>query len=80
LVVHEFLSRPDAELGFGGTDRAKVARNDVALDRFVKALNGDSFVRLEPGGLVGPLTVPGDGRVPGELPFLVGKAVRQLNQ
>jgi len=78
FIVHEFLSIPDPERGLEGTNPKKVKRNSVAFERFVQSLPGAPQTAVTAGNLVGPLEVPGDGRVPGELPLLVGKVTRRL--
>jgi hypothetical protein len=77
LVVHEFLSQPDPDKELAGTDDRKVARNRAAWHTLVDALVGAA--PQDPGGLTTPVQVPGGGRVPSDVPLMLGKATRQLN-
>ncbi len=58
-------------------DPDKLAQNARDLDTFVQALI-PQFAPLEPGCLVGPIAVPGGGKVPANTPLLIGKAIRQV--
>ena len=77
LVVHEFLSEPDPAKHLVGTDAKKVSRNRAAWQTLVDALVASPLQAR--GSLSGPVLVPGGGRVPADLPLLLGKALRQLN-
>jgi Domain of unknown function (DUF6946) len=76
-VVHEFLSHPDPDKELEGTDDRKVARNRAAWNTLVEALVGEA--EQDPPGLTTPVRVPGGGRVPPDVPLMLGKATRQLN-
>jgi hypothetical protein len=65
FVVHEFLMP-------GATKPEKVKQNAEDWATFLHALDPTGSL-LRPGGMSGPFTVPGGGRVPGSVPLLVGK-------
>jgi hypothetical protein len=65
--VYEFRSASMRE--------AQAAANAADLAAFVRVLGGDASAIAAGGQLVGPLFVPGNARVPGEVALYVGKAV-----
>jgi hypothetical protein len=71
FVIHEFLSRPDRELGWKGTSAYRASRNQSDFESFTVALPGGT--RPVAGQLMGPFRSPGAGRVPENMTFL-GKA------
>ncbi len=77
LIVHEFISTADTDRNGTGTDPKKVERNAQALDALARAFAGAQATVL-PGQLIGPFYARGGGRVPGDLPFFIGKARRVL--
>jgi hypothetical protein len=56
----------------------RVSKNHADFTRFVKALPGLGSAEPATGTLLGPVTVPGGGRVPQGIPLLVGKVQRPL--
>ena len=78
LIVHEFLSEPDPRRDIQGTRRAFVERNAAAFACVVRALTADPNAEVRGGKLLGPVTVPGDARVP-DLPPLLGKGKRRVS-
>ena len=55
----------------GATDPVKVERNEADLRAFVRKFGWER--EFDPGMIVGPFSVPGGGRVPGDLDLYVGE-------
>jgi hypothetical protein len=70
LVIHEFVT--------GRTDHAKHRGNTHDLDAFVARLTSGRIRSIEPGKLVGPITIPGRPLFLDPPAVYVGKAVRTL--
>ncbi|MDF2653266.1 MAG: hypothetical protein K0Q73_9071, partial [Paenibacillus sp.] len=62
FIIHEFVP-------FGKVS-TKSKQNEEALQSFVKLLTGNA---LTPRQLVGPISVPGSGNVPKDIPLYIGK-------
>jgi hypothetical protein len=71
FLVHEFRSV--------NLDAERVERNSDDLNGFVQALSRGAITAVRPGVLVGPLTVPGGGLVPTDVPLFVGKVLTPLD-
>ena len=78
LLVHEFLSEPNAARAIPGTRSSLVERNAAAFADFARAVTADPSADVRKGHLLGPLAVPGNARVP-DLPLLLGKARRNVS-
>ncbi|MCJ7543597.1 MAG: hypothetical protein MUP47_03360 [Phycisphaerae bacterium] len=63
FLVHEFVTLK--------TTKDRHDANAADLDHFVTALGARG---VKPGGLVGPFSVPGAGRVPSGIPLFIAKA------
>jgi hypothetical protein len=70
LIIHEFVS--------GKTDHAKHRGNTHDLDAFVARLTSGRTRSVQPGKLVGPITIPGRPLFPRPPAVYVGKAVRTI--
>ena len=70
VLVHEFETPR--------TRRENHDRNSQDLVRFVKRLGIEDAERLIGGELVGPVWVPGGGRVDDPVPLYIGKASRTV--
>ena len=70
LVIHEFVT--------GRTDHVKHRHNTHDLDAFVSRLTKGVTRSLQPGKLVGPITIPGRPLFLDPPAVYVGKAVRTL--
>jgi hypothetical protein len=59
-------------------EKGKLERNSRDFEAFVKALSHDMPAPTA-GQVLGPIDVPGEGRVPSDIPLFVGKAVIELS-
>jgi hypothetical protein len=70
FLVHEFWS-PRLNSG-------RLAQNRADWQGFVHAFPELGTARIEEGQVLGPVSVPGGGRVPGSVPLYLGKLITQL--
>jgi hypothetical protein len=64
FVVHEFVT--------ARSNDAKQVKNAEDLDRFTQALSNDVIYHVNPGQMFGPLRVPGNRYIPGNLDLFLG--------
>lgn len=72
FLVHEFITAV--------TDDAKHERNRQDLGAFVARLTSGEVQSLEPGQLVGPISLPGRPLFPNVPAVYIGKAIRNLRR
>ena len=53
-------------------------QNGTDWENFVRAFPELAAVQFEQNQILGPLSVPGDGRVPDDVPLYLGKLVTEL--
>jgi uncharacterized protein DUF6946 len=70
FLVHEFRS---PSLNFNN-----LTRNETDWENFVHAFPELATARIEKNHILGPISVPGEGRVPNDVPFYLGHLVTEL--
>ena len=70
FLVHEFQS--------ASLNRGKLMQNDIDWQNFVHAFPELATARIEKNQILGPISVPGGGRVPNSVPLHLGKLVTEL--
>jgi hypothetical protein len=70
LLVHEFHS--------AGLNSDKLTRNATDWEDFVHAFPELATVQVQKNQILGPVSVPGGGRVPHSVPLYLGKLVTEL--
>jgi Domain of unknown function (DUF6946) len=70
FLVHEFWS--------ASINRNKLTQNATDWENFVHAFPELTTARIEENQILGPVSVPGGGRVPHSVPLYLGKLVTQL--
>jgi len=70
LLVHEFRST--------SLNRNKLMQNGTDWENFVHAFPELATARIEENQILGPVSVPGGGRVPHSVPLHLGKLVTEL--
>jgi hypothetical protein len=70
FLVHEFWST--------GLNRNNLAQNSADWENFVHAFPELAAARIEKNQILGPISVPGGGRVPHSVPLYFGKLITQL--
>jgi hypothetical protein len=65
FLVHEFIS--------DRLNTVKLATNHNDWRSFLAAFPTDSGIQSHPEGAVGPVRVPGGGRVPSDIPLYLGR-------
>lgn len=71
FLVHEFRS--------SSLNRDKLMQNGADWENFVHAFPELAAAQFEKNQILGPLSVPGDGRVPDDVPLHLGKLVTELD-
>jgi len=69
FLVHEFWS--------ASLNRNKLTQNATDWENFIHAFPGLSTAQVEKNQILGPVSVPGGGRVPHSVPLYLGKLVTQ---
>jgi hypothetical protein len=69
LLVHEFHS--------ASLNRGRLAQNDIDWQSFVHAFPELATARIEKNQILGPVSVPGGGRVPSGMPLYLGHLVTE---
>jgi len=71
FLVHEFWS--------SSLNRDKLMQNGTDWENFVNAFPELAAAQFEKNQILGPISVPGDGRVPDDVPLYLGKLVTELD-
>jgi hypothetical protein len=69
-LVHEFQS--------ASLNRGKLRQNAADWENFVRAFPELATARVEKNQILGPVSIPGGGRVPNSVPLYLGKLVTEL--
>jgi hypothetical protein len=70
LLIHEFRST--------SLDTERLTQNGTDWENFVHAFPGLTTAGLQKNQILGPVSVPGGGRVPKDVPLYFGKLVTEL--
>jgi Domain of unknown function (DUF6946) len=70
FLVHEFRST--------GLNRKRLTQNSADWENFVHEFPDLATTRIEENQILGPVSVPGGGRVPNSVPLYLGKLVTEL--